>query len=129
VHDYDPRRQGTQGIQNFQGVQDSAREWQKLQLGVIGFVGLCGVFSDGGSGRTRPLWLQQVGAVSALAGFLLAVLGVLLVATVAHPLTGRPAASTIAGQRLLVGIAFTFIAAALTALAALTWWWPQAGAQ
>ncbi|WNG88696.1 hypothetical protein C6A87_005580 [Mycobacterium sp. ITM-2016-00317] len=126
MHDYDPRLQGIQRVQNF---QDSAREWQKLQLGVIGFVGLCGVFSDGGSSRTRPLWLQQVGAISALAGFLLAVLGVLLVATVAHPLTGRPNATTIAGRRLLVGIVITFVAAALTALAALTWWWPQAGAQ
>ena len=95
----------------------------------MGFVGLCGVLSDGGSGRTRPLWLQQVGAISALAGFLLAVLGMLLVATVAHPPNGRPPTRPIAGQRLLVGIVITFIAAALTALAALTWWWPQVGAQ
>ena len=120
MHDYD------HGIHGIQGIQDSAREWQKLQLGVMGFIGLCGALSDGG-GRTRPLWLQQLGAISALAGFLLAVFGVVLVATIAHPVTGRPAGATMGGQRLLVGVGFTVLAAALTALAALTWWWPQAG--
>ncbi|BBY73347.1 hypothetical protein MPRF_02460 [Mycolicibacterium parafortuitum] len=108
-------------------IQDSAREWQKLQLGVLGFVGLCGVLSDGGDGRARPPWLAQLGAISALAGFLLAALAVVFVATVAQPVAGRPVPRNVAVQRLTVGVVITLGATALTALAALTWWWPQAG--
>ena len=45
----------------------SAREWHKLQLGVLGFVGLCGVLR-GDSGSGRPLWLQDLSGIAALAG-------------------------------------------------------------
>jgi hypothetical protein len=106
-------------------LQDSAREWQKLQIGVLGFVGLCGVLSGGDSGRTRPPWLQEVGAVAAVSGLVLALVGVLLVASVAHPIAMRPKSATRATRRLVVGISITVAAVALTALAALTWWWPQ----
>lgn len=110
-------------------IQESAREWQNLQLAVLGFVGLCGVLSGDDSGRTRPRWLQEVGAVTAFGGFAMAVVGILLVATVAHPVFRRPPAGSAAVSRLIVGIALTFAAAALTAVAALTWWWPQPARQ
>ncbi|MCV7283266.1 hypothetical protein H7J88_26880 [Mycolicibacterium flavescens] len=108
-------------------VQESAREWQSLQLAVLGFVGLCGVLSGDVSGRTRPNWLQEAGAMAAFAGFAMAVAAILLVATVAHPVITQPRTSAAAISRLRVGIALTFAAAALTAVAALTWWWPQPG--
>ncbi|KUI17831.1 hypothetical protein AU192_02990 [Mycobacterium lehmannii] len=106
-------------------VQESAREWQTLQLAVLGFVGLCGVLTGDDSGKSRPQWLQEIGAVSAFAGFVLAVTGIFLVATIAHPVIGQPRLGPATISRLRVGITFTFAAAALTAVAALTWWWPQ----
>ena len=51
-------------------VHASAREWHKLQLGVLGFVGLCGVLR-GDSGSGRPLWLQDLSGIAALAGLVL----------------------------------------------------------
>ncbi|BCI53654.1 hypothetical protein NIIDNTM18_29320 [Mycolicibacterium litorale] len=113
---------------DFSPAQESAREWQKLQVGVLGFVGLCGVFSGGATSGTRPPWLQEVGAVAALSGLVLTLVGVLLVATVAHPVTRRPISPAAESRRLVVGIVTTFAAVALTALAALTWWWPNARA-
>ena len=37
----------------------SARGWQRLQLGVLGFIGLCGAI-EGISGSWNPGWLQTV---------------------------------------------------------------------
>ncbi|WP_193047543.1 hypothetical protein [Mycolicibacterium baixiangningiae] len=105
--------------------QESAREWQKLQVGVLGFVGLCGVFSGGADGGNRPPWLQDLGAIAALCGLVLALVGVMLVATVAHPVARRPVSQTAETRRLVVGIVVTFIAVGSTAIAALTWWWPN----
>jgi hypothetical protein len=108
-------------------VQDSAREWQKLQMGVLGFVGLCGVLQGGGGGEsTRPHWVAELGGIAALAGLVVAILGVTIVASVAHPFSARPAAPAVAARRLRAGVVITFVAAAVTALAALTWWWPPA---
>ena len=70
-------------------VHASAREWHKLQLGVLGFVGLCGVLR-GDSGSGRPLWLQDLSGIAALAGLVLALVAVTLVATVAFPLVAVP---------------------------------------
>ncbi|SEH82464.1 hypothetical protein SAMN04489835_4575 [Mycolicibacterium rutilum] len=106
-------------------LEDTAREWQKLQLAAIGFAGLCGVLSGGDSSRPRPRWLQEVGVVTAFGGLAMAVAAVLLVATVAHPVVRQPRASSAAISRLVMGITLTFIAVVLTAVAALTWWWPQ----
>ncbi len=99
---------------------------QKLQLAAIGFAGLCGVLSGGGFESTAsPRWLQEVGVVTAFGGLAMAVAAVLLVATVAHPVVRQPRASSAAISRLVMGITLTFIAVVLTAVAALTWWWPQ----
>ena len=67
----------------------SAREWHKLQLGVLGFVGLCGVLRDD-AGSGRPLWLQDLSGIAALADLVLALIAVTLVATVALPAGGGP---------------------------------------
>ena len=107
-------------------VQESAREWSKLQLGALGFVGICGVLrGDAGSGR--PLWLQDLSGIAALAGLVLALLAVTLVGTSAFPLAAAPANPTTAARRLRVGIAVTFVAVACTALSAMTMWWPDRG--
>ena len=111
-------------IQGGNPLQDSAREWQKIQVGVLGFVGICGLLS-GGKTTSRPSWVQDLSAFSALSGLVLALLAVLLIASVAHPLTPRPISPLTASRRLTGGIIVTSVAVGLTALAALSWWWPQ----
>jgi hypothetical protein len=106
-------------------VQESAREWNKLQLGVLGFSGICGVLRRDGE-SPNPWWLQDLTAVAALAGLVLAVAAVMLIASVASPLVlvpGRPASTA---RRLRAGIGITFVAVACTALSALSAWWPDA---
>jgi hypothetical protein len=100
-------------------LQDSAREWQKLQLAALGFVGLCGVLR-GDAGSARPLWLQDLSGIAALAGLVLAILAVTMLATVANPLTTRPMSVPAASRRLSGGIVITFVVVGLTALSALT---------
>jgi uncharacterized membrane protein len=109
-------------------LQDSAREWQKLQLGALGFVGLCGVLR-GDAGSARPLWLQDLSGFSALAGLVLAILAVTMLATVANPLTTRPVSVPAASRRLSGGIVITFVAVGFTALSALSMWWPEGEAK
>jgi hypothetical protein len=105
-------------------LHDSAREWQKLQVGVFGFVGLCGVLR-GDTGAARPIWLQDLSGIASLAGLLFAVVAVTIIATVAHPFTSRPITAETAGRRLRSGIVITFVAAGLTALSAVSMWWPE----
>jgi hypothetical protein len=105
-------------------LQESAWEWQKLQLGALGFVGLCGVLR-GDAGSARPLWLQDLSGIAALAGLVLAVLAVTMLATVAHPLTTRPMSMPAVSHRLSGAIVITFVAVGLTALSALSMWWPD----
>ena len=105
-------------------LQESAREWQKIQVGALGFVGLCGVLR-GDAGSARPLWLQYLSGIAALAGLMLAILAVTMVAAVAYPLTTRPSTAAAAGRRLSRGIVITFVAVSLTALSALSMWWPE----
>jgi hypothetical protein len=107
-------------------VQESAREWNKLQVGVLGFVGLCGVLS-GDSGAGRPLWLQEASGIAALAGLVLALAAVVLVASAAFPISTAPVHPVSLARRLRLGIAITFIAITCTALSALSMWWPGRG--
>jgi hypothetical protein len=107
-------------------VQESAREWSKLQLGALGFVGICGVLR-GDSGSGRPLWLQDLSGIAALLGLILALVAVTLVATAAFPLAAVPVRPESAARRLRLGIAVTFVAVACTALSAMTMWWPDRG--
>jgi hypothetical protein len=103
-------------------LQASAREWHKLQLAALGFVGLCGVLK-GDSGEDDPVWLQTVSGVLALAALVTAVAAVLLVAAVAWPIAGAPTPDA-AARRVRSGIGLTFVAIAVTALSTMSSWWP-----
>ncbi|MGD9959206.1 hypothetical protein [Nocardioides sp.] len=106
-------------------LRNSAREWHRLQLGALAFVGLCGVL-QGDSGAADPRWLQTLSGLLALAGLILAGLSVLVVASVAWPLVARDTTGPeAASRRLRIGIALTFVAVAITALAASSSWWPS----
>ena len=101
---------------------------------MIGFVGLCGVLKDPGS--NAPHWVQ------ALSGYL--ALGALAVACIATYEVGRAAwpfydvdrappsvrdelART--SRRIRAGLALTFLAVALVALAGMASWWPSDGGE
>jgi hypothetical protein len=110
----------------------SARGWQGIQVAVLGFIGLCGVLTQ--QDKSTPHGLQVLAGVVALAALALACLGMFLVGRTAWPLyrAGRapedgPAAVDAAGRSLSRGLAVTFAAVALTALSALSGWWPTAG--
>lgn len=61
---------------------------------------------------------------------MLALVAVTLVATVAFPLVAVPGNPAAIARRLRLGIGVTFVAVALTALSALSMWWPdRAGKQ
>jgi hypothetical protein len=111
-------------LQGAHPLRESAREWQKIQVGVLGFVGVCGLL-PGAKDAAKPAWVQESSAVSALAGLVLALLSVLLIAGVAYPVTTRSITASAASRRLTAGIVVTFVAVGLTALAALSGWWPQ----
>jgi hypothetical protein len=104
----------------------SAREWHKLQLAALAFVGLCGVLT-GDNGTRLPMWLQSVAGVLALLALAVAAIGVLLVALVAWPL-GAPVDQTTGARRLRAGVLLTGVAVGLTALSASSNWWPQSSA-
>jgi len=111
-------------------LRSSAREWHRLQLGALAFVGLCGALQRD-AGTADPRWLQTTAGLLALAGLGVAGLAVLTVATVAWPLTATVdtrAAAVSAGRRLRSGIALTFVSVVLTALAASSNWWPSTAA-
>lgn len=103
----------------------SAREWHKLQVGALAFVGLCGVFT-GDDGTRLPLWLQVLAGILGLAALATAALGLLLVALVAWP-QGAPADPLAAARQLRAGVVLTCIAVGLVALSAASNWWPSFG--
>lgn len=105
----------------------SAREWHKLQVGALTFVGLCGVLTAD-NGTRLPWWLQSVAGVLALLALAAAGLGLLIVAVVAWPL-GRPVDPDAGARRLRAGVTLTCFAVGLTALSASANWWPQSGAE
>jgi hypothetical protein len=104
----------------------SAREWHKLQVAALAFVGLCGVLT-GDNGTRLPMWLQSVAGILALLALASAAIGLLLVAVVAWPL-GVLKDPTVGARRLRAGVGFTCVAVGLTALSASSNWWPQLGA-
>ena len=118
----DTPEQETEDIAAAAALAASAREWHKLQVAALAFVGLCGVLT-GDNGTRLPLWLQSVAGVLALLALAAAALGLLLVAVVAWPLGVSPDPG--AGvRRLRAGVAFTCVAVGLTALSASSNWWP-----
>ena len=108
----------------------SARGWHGVQLAVLGFIGLCGVLQQHG-GSDLPHWLQVLAGLLALAAFATACVATVLVALVAWPVYASRAAAADddgdverTGKRLRTGIALTYVAVAVIALATSSAWWP-----
>jgi hypothetical protein len=107
---------------------NSARGWHGVQLAVLAFIGLCGVLSDADAGL--PRWLQVTAGVLAVAALIVACLSIFVVATVAWPFSSAVAEAGVSqrtSRRLRTGIALTYVAVGLMALAASSSWWPTAG--
>lgn len=103
-------------------IRSAARGWHGIQVGVFGLIGLCGALYDGGFGL--PQWLRVVAGILVLAALALACVGTLLVARVAWPVTARPVPPQRLLRRLRTGIAVTFTAVVLLAVATSSSWWP-----
>ena len=123
----DPPEQDPRHSAASDALSASAREWHKVQLAALAFVGLCGVLT-GDNGVRLPLWLQVVAGVLALLALGVAAAGLLLVALVAWPL-GAPADPVTGARRLRAGVILTGVAVGLTALSASSNWWPESGAE
>ena len=123
----DPPEQEPHHVAAPDALSASAREWHRLQLAALAFVGLCGVLT-GDNGTRLPMWLQSVAGVLALLALAVAAIAVLLVALVAWPL-GPPADPTTGARRLRAGVILTGLAVGLTALSASSNWWPQSSAE
>ena len=98
-----------------------------MQLAVLGFIGLCGALHDA-EAAAGPPWVQLLAAVLVILALVVACVATVLVAAEAWPVRARRAAPTGGpGRRvghLRVGIALTFVAVGLTALATTSAWWP-----
>jgi hypothetical protein len=113
-------------------LRGSARGWHGVQLAVLGFIGLCGAL-QAGADPSGPQWLQRVAGALVLLALAVACLATVLVASEAWPLRpGRTAAPARTdtdlrrgGRHLRTGIALTFLAVVLVALATSSSWWPR----
>ena len=112
----------------------AARGWHGVQLGVLAFIGLCGVLTE--NDADQPRWLQVGAGLAALLALGLACLAVFLVASVAWPFptadVDEAVAAAAAGdravtgrRRLRTGVALTYAAVVTMALAASANWWPN----
>ena len=61
----DTPQQGSEHIAAAAALTASAREWHKLQVAALAFVGLCGVLT-GDNGTRLPMWLQTAAGVRRL---------------------------------------------------------------
>jgi hypothetical protein len=108
----------------------SARGWHGVQLAVLAFIGLCGVLSN--SDADTPRWLQVTAGVLAISALALACASIFLVASVAWPFPAVPSGAASArvpgpatvARRLRLGVALTYVAVGVMALAASANWWP-----
>ena len=119
-----------QGTSRLAELRVSARGWHGVQLAVLGFIGLCGVLEQN-AGKGNPSWLQWLAGLLVLVAFGLACAATVLVALSAWPIYGSgSSAEGAAGEtartstRLRTGIAMTFVAVAMLALATSSAWWP-----
>jgi hypothetical protein len=111
----------------------SARGWHGVQLAVLGFIGLCGALHDAAA-ATGPSWVQLLAAVLVIVALVVACVATVLVAAQAWPVRSPADSPGSAGNadgrtrrsvgHLRVGIALTFVAVTLTALATASAWWP-----
>lgn len=109
----------------------SARGWHRVQLAVLGFIGLCGVLWNGGS-PPGPQWAQWLTGTLVVVALALACVAIYLVGRVAFPFYGAGAggdAPTAASgtRRLRTGIGLTYLAGVILVVATLSAWWPQNG--
>ena len=112
----------------------SAAGWQRIQIALLGFIGLCGVLKGTGASEPRPI--QVIAAILILLALLIACYATLLVGRVAWPLylpdRQPPADSSATGaddlqrtsRRLRTGLYLTFVALILATAAATSSWWP-----
>ncbi|HET7476035.1 MAG TPA: hypothetical protein VFJ97_08430 [Dermatophilaceae bacterium] len=106
-------------------LRSSARGWHGVQLGVLGFIGLCGVLKGAG-GADMPGWLELLAGVLVLVSLALACVATALVAAVAWPVRVLDEARVDPAQRRLrFGIGLTYVAVVVLALAATSSWWPH----
>ena len=109
-------------------LRTSARGWHGVQLAVLGFIGLCGVLQRGH--EDLPRWLQVLAGVLVLVALAMACVATVLVALAAWPVYAKAPVSVDQVEvrrtvgRLRIGIALTFAAVALTAVATTSQWWP-----
>ncbi|GAA2385022.1 hypothetical protein Cme02nite_65560 [Catellatospora methionotrophica] len=104
---------------------DSARGWHGVQLGVLGFIGFCGVLKMGAE-APGPAWLQWLATGGSVGAFVTALWSIVMVGQVAWP-TGDPSAPAdpvAMSGRLRTGIRTTIAAVAMMAFAGLSAWWP-----
>jgi hypothetical protein len=113
-------------------VAASALGWHRIQLAVLGFIGLCGVLQGGA--ELEPRWLEQVAGSLAISALVVACVAVYMVGRVAWPLSwpavghqpGEAAkAAANRARTLRFGVALTYLATVAIALAALSNWWPE----
>ena len=109
-------------------LRNSARGWHGVQLAVLGFIGLCGVLWGGSA---APAWFEWLSMTLALTALACACLATFLVGAAAWPLYGaRARAGDPDGElektsrRVTSGLALTFVAVILLALATASSWWP-----
>ena len=114
-------------------LRNSARGWHGVQLAVLGFIGLCGVLQSGAA-ADNPWWLQVLAGLLTLLALALACLATALVATAAWPVYGYKELRAQeaddqevrrTSRRLRSGIAATFLAVTVLAVAATSSWWPS----
>lgn len=110
-------------------LSESALGWHRIQLAVLGFIGFCGILWEGDA--ATPSVVQYAGLVLIVTAFVLAVVSILVVGRVAHPVGGPGAGVAVASdtaarrtRRLRGGIWGTYLAVALLALATLSAWLP-----
>jgi hypothetical protein len=110
-------------------LRNSARGWHGVQLAVLGFIGLCGVLSGG---SVAPQWLEWLSMWLALAALACACVATFLVGAAAWPLyrarvpvSGEEGEVERTSRRVTTGLALTFVAVILLALATGSSWWPS----
>jgi hypothetical protein len=107
---------------------ESAKGWHNIQLGVMGFIGLCGVLTMGET-PSGPQWLELWSAATAGLAFVVSLLSTWMVGSVAFPLYGftnpGEAMPASAPGRLRGGIVMTFLSIVLMVLSSLSGWWPS----
>lgn len=121
---------GTTSADPLDRLAASARGWHRIQLAVLGFIGLCGVLWNGGS-PSGPDWAQWLTGMLVVLALAVACVAIYLVGRVAFPFYGaatvaaKDASTAVTGTpRLRTGILLTYLAGVVLVVATLSAWWP-----